>query len=323
MTQINLLNKERILQWVRFSAGTESSAQIKQRLTEDGNSAASVIASSAVLDGRIWLERSPWRLAGGWTMAGALLAAGFFLDPTQIEPIRLVLLFLLIDLFWGSIWGAMTLPNSLPNLEQHRHQRRVWLPYLQADSPAARLFGVDKPGILAVILRVALPGIGLAGIVSAILGPSLLPLTAIVVVISLGSWLHRQISLVPVLFLHSLISVALPWWAIYFQLDPLGLVGFNDYWILGVLWTLHVWGGNRLLVNRVDRPGLAMVVLAQLGIILLLILAQTPLWLAILSVLWLPTWLTLYRRHALWSVELWWLLAFLISAFAVGQRLLV
>ncbi len=284
--------------------------------------------SSAVFDGRIWLERSPWRIAGGWTMAAALLSIGFAGRLDLIDPARLLLLFLLLDLLWGSIWGSMTVPNSVPSLEQPLQKPRFWLPYLRAGSPAARLFGTDSPGILPVLGRVALPGILLALIVALSLDMALFWLTLVVVVISIAGWLHRQVELMPIVMLHALVSVLLPWGATMLLFAGELFAGeasanWRNPLILAVLWTLHLWGANRNLEASQDRLGLAAVALAQIGISIQIVVAQAPLWLALLSVLWLPTWLAVYRKQPLRQVEFWWPVALILSALAIGQTALL
>jgi hypothetical protein len=280
-------------------------------------------SSSAVLDARIWMERSPWRVAGGWSMLAALLSAGIASQPLIVDIPRLLLIFLLVDLLWGSIWGAMTLPNSLPNLEQATPQTRVWLPYLRPNSPASRLFGYDRPGILPLLARVALPGVALSLLVAAALDPMLLWLTLAVVVLSISGWLHRQVELVPVGLLHTLVSVSLPWWAALQFMSGSVLIDWRYPIANAILWTIHMWGANRSADMPGDRFGLAGVALAQLGVSGLVILAEAPFWLALLTVLWLPTWLAVYRQQPLRRVEWWWLLAMLMSSVAVGQSVIL
>ncbi|MCB0116593.1 MAG: hypothetical protein KDD84_20990, partial [Caldilineaceae bacterium] len=143
-------------------------------------------SSSAVLDGRIWLERSPWRLAGGWSVLAALLSTGFLSRLEGIDLPRMLLFFLLVDLLWGSIWGSMTVPNSVPSLEDTQQRQRIWMPYLRPGSPAARLFGTDAPGILPVVGRIALPGIVLSLLVALTLDSVLFWFTLVIVIISVA-----------------------------------------------------------------------------------------------------------------------------------------
>lgn len=277
-------------------------------------------SSSAILDARVWLERSPSRVAGGWSMVAALLAMGFPMSADRLAPPLFVLLFLLVDLLWGSIWGALVRPDSLPSVAQRLRQTRIWLPYLRIGSPAARLFGHDGPGILPLMARVMLPGVAVALAVSVVLEPMLFWMTVAVVLLSVGGWLHRQVAVVPVVLFHSLVAVTLPWWA---TLHVVGGLSSHTYYHIALvgLWTLHTWGSNRSVGDPAERAGLVGVALAQFGVSLLLILAQAPLWLAVLSVLWLPTWLAVYRGQSLQRVGIWWLLAMLVSSLALGQSL--
>jgi hypothetical protein len=279
--------------------------------------------SSAVLDARIWLERSPWRVAGGWSMLAALLSVGLASQPQIVDIPRLLLIFLLVDLLWGSIWGSMTLPNSLPNLEQSAPHNRVWLPYLRPNSPASHLFGYDRPGILPLLARVALPSIALALLVAAVLDSMLLWLTLAVVALSVSGWLHRQVELVPIGLLHTIVSVSLPWWAALQFTSSFMVVDWRYSIANAVLWTIHMWGANRSTDLPGDRFGLAGIALAQIGVSGLVILAEAPFWLALLTVLWLPTWLAVYRQQPLRRVEWWWLLAMLISSLALGQQVIL
>ena len=50
---------------------------------------------------------------------------------------------------------------------------------------------------------------------------------------------------------------------------------------------------------------------------------RAPLWLALMSVLWLPTWLLIYQRRPLQRLNFWWLLGMLMSGLALGQSLAV
>ena len=61
--------------------------------------------------------------------------------------------------------------------------------------------------------------------------------------------------------------------------------------------------------------------MAEIGIISLLIFIRAPFWLALLIVLWLPTWLAVYYRRPLQRLNFVWLLAMLLSAWALGQSL--
>ena len=89
--------------------------------------------------------------------------------------------------------------------------------------------------------------------------------------------------------------------------------------MLVFLWFLHNWGEMRVLRGAPDVVGIALLAAADLGVALLLITARQPIWLAVLVVLWLPTWLAVYRRQPMTRLNFWWLAALLVSAAAVGQ----
>ena len=73
------------------------------------------------------------------------------------------------------------------------------------------------------------------------------------------------------------------------------------------------------MLKERDLFGIGLLAVADVGLGILLVVAKAPLWLALLSLLWLPTWLCIYRGYPLRSVTLWWLLSMLVSAAAVGQ----
>ncbi|MGB5052152.1 MAG: hypothetical protein WBO46_24600, partial [Caldilineaceae bacterium] len=136
----------------------------------------------------MWFDESPWRIAAGWTVLTAVLASGLSLADILAQPFTVALLFLLADPLWGSIWGLMSTPESLPLVRRSLERSRIWLPYLRSGSPAARLFGMDGPSILALVYRVALPAIFLALLVSFLLHPAALWLTLALIGVSTASW---------------------------------------------------------------------------------------------------------------------------------------
>jgi hypothetical protein len=89
------------------------------------------------------------------------------------------------------------------------------------------------------------------------------------------------------------------------------------------LWFIHNWGEGRLLRSHSDLLGICLLAMSDLGLALILVIAQAPLWLALMSVLWLPTWVLIYQRRPLQRLNFWWLLGMLISGLALGQSLIV
>ena len=271
----------------------------------------------SIIDVRMWFDQSPWRIAAGWTVLAALLATGASLNDLSTHAATFVLLFLLADPLWGSVWGLMSAPDSLPALRQSIEHSHIWLPYLRSGSPAARLFGMDGPSILAVVYRVALPAIFFALVVSLLLPPAALWLTLILVAVSTIGWLHQQIESIPITLLSVLVTVALPWLLVAFVAGA-GTDQTNQL-VLAALWTVHVWGAQTERSGGPKTQALAAIGASQVGIGLLLVLLQLPLWLIFFALCSLPTWLAFHRGQSLDRVRLWWVAAMLISGLALGQ----
>ena len=274
-------------------------------------------SSSALLDARLWLELSPWRISAAWSLAAAVLAAGIGDVSRTVSPQMLVLLFLLVDPLWGNMWGGLATPEALPRIQYSMLHRRPWLPYLTMGSPAARLFGMHGPGVLSILARAWLPGVLATFVAAFAIGMPAVWATLVVLGIAVIGWLQRHVALISASVLHSLVVVAAPW--------ALGMMLFGPdlwsgyHWALIFLWTVHVWGANRSLDNPGARSGLAGMALAQTGIALLLILGQAPLPLAVLGILWLATWMATYRGQSLVNVQASWTAALLVSAAAMAQ----
>ena len=289
--------------------------------TESAPLTVPATSSSALLDARFWLELSPWRISAAWSLAAAALAAGIGDVSRTVSPQLLVLLFLLVDPLWGNMWGGLATPEALPRIQQTILHRRPWLPYLALGSPAARLFGLHGPGVLSILARAWLPSVFAAFMVAFVIGIPAVWATLLVLGIAVSGWLQRHVALISVSVLHSLVVVAAPW---LLGLTLFGLDPWSGYhWALILLWTAHVWGGNRCLESPGTHVGpriaLWAVGLAQTGIALLLIVGQAPLPLAVLSILWLATWLAIYRGRSLVSVQASWTAALLVSAAAMTQ----
>jgi hypothetical protein len=275
------------------------------------------IAGSSIIDVRMWFDESPWRVAAGWTVLAAVLASGLSFADLLAQASTVALLFLLADPLWGSIWGLMSTPDSLPTIQRSMARSRVWLPYLRSGSPAARLFGMDGPSILALVYKVALPAIFLALVVSFILDPVAPWLTLALIFVSTAGWLHQQIESIPVRLLFVLATVALPWLLVALVLGEEARLTVQL--LLAGLWALHVWGSQSYQSEDPKMWGVAALAVAQAGIGLLLIFLQLPIWLIFLALFFLPTWLALYRGEPLERVRFWWVAALLISGLALGQ----
>jgi hypothetical protein len=274
-------------------------------------------SSSALLDARFWLELSPWRITAAWSLAAAALAAGIAEVGRTVSPQTLVLLFLLVDPLWGNIWGGLATPEALPRIKYTMRHRRPWLPYLAMGSPAARVLGMHGPGVLSVAARAWFPGVVVALAAAFAIGMAAVWATLFVLGLALSGWLSRHVPLVPTTVLHSVAVVAAPWilGLTLFGLDPWD----GHHWALVLLWTMHVWGASRSMEGPGARRGLTTMAAAQAGISLMLIIGRAPLALAVLGVLWLATWVAVFRGRSLVNVQISWTAAMLVSAAALSQ----
>ena len=150
--------------------------------------------------------------------------------------------------------------------------------------------------------------------------------TAILLAVTTAAWLVRQTFGPPPAILHSATVVILPW---FLSLSLFGITAESQIWrslvLIALFWFLHNWGEERLLLlsrrQTRDILAIALIALAEIGIALLLISTREPLWLAVLVVLWLPTWLAIFQRRVTVGLRYWWLFSILASAIALGQSI--
>ncbi len=280
---------------------------------------AGALPAVSLVSAQFWIDRTPWRVAAFWAAGAGLLAAGAPQRWSTLDGKTLVLLLLLADVLWGALWRMAGGRAALLTLPSAGGGQALWLPYLQDNSPATRLFREDEPDVWAYALRGGGPVLLLALLVSAALGRDALLLTcAAAGLAALGWTFRRTFGALPAL-LASLATVGLPW---LLALRLLGGEWSTVQWLgqmaLLTLWVVHQWGAGRVLENAQDLAGLALVALAQLGLCLLLIVAQAPLWLALLVLLFLPTWLAVARQQPLRRQRLLWLVALLVERAGPG-----
>lgn len=277
-------------------------------------------SSSATLNAQFWIEQFPWRPTAAWAALAGLLAMGFDWRSLSGEWRTILLLLVLVDPLWGSIWRLAAGREELLPLQTRVTLHDVWLPYLKAGSPAARLFDWNYVRAVTLLFRVGLPSLCLAAAVAAVVDPVAIGLTATVFLISVLAWIVRRTLHSSANFLHSLVTIALP------ALLALALFQPTDeefQWTLRLLlfgfWTIHNWGEGRNLRSIADPWGLLLLGVAEMGMISLVIFIQAPLWLALLILLWLPTWLSIYQGQNLRRLNFISLAAMLLSAWAIGH----
>lgn len=304
----------------------------------------------SIFDAQVWMGRSPWQPAAGWSVVAALLTwvplTQWFGANSVVDWRLIALLLLLVDPLWGSIWRFSCGRSAVLALHAKTLRRDFWLPYLEQNSSATRLMGGGVDGlndVYPLLLRVAVPSTLLALAVAAVLGAAAVGLTCVVVLLTVLAWtsgiaqrerastrsMQTQLRLTQVgyggHFLQAVIAVALPWGLALLlmnaALDAEVTAGSERVWfsfVLLLLWTLHSWGEGRCLQNSADLFGVGLLAVSNVGIALLLIGLGVPMALGILAIIWFATWYSIYRKTSLGSIQGWWLLATLVSAAAVG-----
>ena len=306
----------------------------EQNATEQNQSAQNVpsenldVRGSGILNLQVWFEGSPFRSSAAWTVVAGVLALGYPSTATNLDIKTIALLILLADPLWGSIWRLGFGRQAILALHSTPRERSFWLPYLRSNSPASQLMangGVSANNTLPLLMRVALPSVAIATAVALVLGLPAVWMTMAVVICSLLAWLVRHNGQNQPYLLYAIVVVALPWGITLSLLSTSSTAWAADglYWAyqiaLLLLWTLHVWGEGELTRNVRSTLGLTLLFVADIGIGTLLIVAKVPLWLLFISILWLPTWLSIYQRNPMERIRIWWLLAMLMSAIALGQ----
>lgn len=277
--------------------------------------------AAGTVNTQFWVDASPWRFTAGWSFVAALLAGGALHGWQNLNWQQLVLLWLLVDPLWGALWRLAGGRSQLLPLRAGSPNATLRLPYLQPRSPAAELLSLDENNSLPWLVRVALPALIVAAIVAGVLGVSPLVFTGAAVLLTVAGWTLRRTLAVPPLLLHALLLVALPW---LLTLVQIGSGPAAETWgaavALALFWTLHAWGEARAATWPGDRIALALLAVAQVGVAFLLVVIKTPVFLPVLAVLLLPTWLRAIRSQPLGGLSGWWTAALLLSALAVGWQ---
>jgi hypothetical protein len=290
-----------------------------RRLIEPATAPDSESAATGVVNVQVWMDQAIWRPAAFWAVVAGLLAAGALRRPGDLNWQALALLALLVDPLWGSIWRLAGGRRALLTLPPLTNDRRIALPYLQTGSPAARLLASDHTDVWPSALRVGVPAVVVALLVSTLLGVYAVGMTLLAVVLAALGWTLRRTFGHGVPLLQSVVAIGLPWVLTLQQVqDSQGEFQWLPQLLVIGCWVIHQWGGLRNS-QQSDWLGLCGLALAQIALCVLLIVAQATLWLAPLVILFLPTWLLAYQQHPLRRLRVVWLAAMLISALALGQ----
>lgn len=278
-------------------------------------------SSTASVNAQFWLGQFPWRPTAAWAAVAALLAQGGLVRLHALDWQAIALTLLLVDPLWGSIWRLAAGRREVLSLHSQSTFYRPWLPYLQPSSPAYKLLVWNDTGVLPLLFRIALPGVGITLALALVLGWPAVWLTAAVIVVSALGWTSRRTFHTAPVLLQSVVTIALPWLLIVQQgANPAAAdVWSMPHLILVALLTCHHWGEGRLLRNGANWLGRLLLALSEIGLVLLLVIAQQPLWLSLLIILWLPAWLLISQQQPLMRANFWWLLALLVAALGVSN----
>lgn len=281
---------------------------------------AAQVMTSGLVNAQFWSENSFWRPAAFWAGVAGVLSAG--VTQNALDWRMLALALLLVDVLWGSVWRlAGGRRQLLPLNSSILPRAQIWLPYLQPGSPAARIFSGDHGDVWALAFHVGLPTLLLAALAAAALGVEALLLTIAVAFLAIFGWIARHTLQGIPIFLAALVTIGLPWLLLMRQMRPDG-AGEWTALSLAACWVLHYWGETRMLAAPRDTVAMALLAIAEIGVCALLIFVQAPLWLAIIILLFLPTWLMVAQGASVGRrMQPFWLLALLLSALALGQTI--
>jgi len=280
--------------------------------------------SSATLSAQFWAEMIPWRMTAGWSMVAGMLATGVLQSWAELNWQTLILVWLLVDPLWGALWRVAGGRRHLLALkvEPTGDAAQPRLPYLHTDSPAAQLMRMDGDSSIPYMVRVALPTLLIALVVSGAIGLPALVATCLVALLTVGGWTVRRALHMPPLLLHAAVTVLMPWLLVLAQwsLNTDG-TAWNASIGLAFFWTLHLWGAERASLWEHDSVAPWILGAAQAGILVVLVVQQTAVWIPVTALLLMPTWLRVLRKQpvsAAGGLAPWWLAAFLASALALG-----
>lgn len=280
--------------------------------------AALDMMASSLVNAQTWADRAFWRPAALWAGLAGGLAAGASVDGIDWRALALALL--LVDVLWGAVWRLAGGRDLLLPLAPHAVRQQIWLPYLQPESPAARVFSGSHQDLWPLAFRVGAPTMLLALVVAAVLGVEAFGLTLIVVTLTVLGWTARHTLRGIPIVLASLVSIGLPWLLLFWQSAASAAPAWSAALAAAALWTLHHWGEVRILGDGHDAIAMLLLAAGELGVCVLLIVGQAPLWLAAVVLLLLPTWLAIVQGRAVGrQMQPLWLLAMLLSALALRQ----
>lgn len=265
-----------------------------------------------------WLAGSPWRLSGGWFFLAGLAAAGGLLR-SPLSWLTLALGLVLTGMLWGALWTQLAVVSALPLAYTNR---RPSLPYVTPHSPAGRMVGWLRPGVLGHLVRIGLPLAGLAALVAYLLGTEALLATAVALSLVLIGAAAIRAGLVNLWrWLRALVVAALP-----FALGVITATAWPDQprglWLLGLV-TGYVFLTVASVSNSERVPGIAGLLTGILGAAIVsavLVIANLPVAGVVALLFAMPPLLAHSGRYGdkLGASQAWWLGVVLCSSAALG-----
>lgn len=161
-----------------------------------------------LVDVRLSVDRSIWRLGPAWAVVAGALASGLPLTTTM-PVFRLVAAVVLADSAWGLLWRVAAAPPRRGGAEAPSHRA---MPYAWPGSPLARtvqyLRGMETgPGSAFHWLA---GGLSLTLALSLLLGAGALALSLVAAGIALAAWVRLQQNSRPA-FCFAILNLGLPW----------------------------------------------------------------------------------------------------------------
>ncbi len=208
--------------------------------------------ATSVVDLRLWVGSTPWRLAPVWTfLAGLILSGTWSWSPSHLAKVMLALL--LVEALWGAIWGQMLALAQLPARGPGANgvtKIPPW-PYAASDAPLARLWHWAQASDEGPLTRDVWIVFLLAGAAAVMLGTAAVFATVLVMLIALAATAFAPAYPRLTRLLAAVVAVALPWWlgmALFAAPQPIAwpAPSTGTVWLLMAAFTLLAFAAEEL-----------------------------------------------------------------------------
>lgn len=261
-----------------------------------------------------------WAVPAWATLCGA--AASGALTFTVLSGVQLLLAWALIEVGWGTVWGALATTDWAAPLRRwrawHLSDDLPRLPYFRPDSPGGRLLrwlSELRSWARAVLVPAAGPAIGavlgglaLSLVLGAVMGPDLVLLTLAALALMQMAVLLERGRGQPRLVWDPVLRLALPWLAGHLVFASMSLPSLALACFFGLAVSGLTCGGRVL--------GRSLWAIGQIAVAVLHVVLRRPLVVPFLVLLVVPQWLLATRiAEDSWSRRAWpWLAAAMLLA---------